>query len=112
VQEYSLNLSEVMNSAGVAVSAPLALALVKVERQGAEVIIMVNTSSGLFPDKLYRVDVVARSAINSVTTDFLVCKQAHVRSGSVGFGVVLPCRFVCLFPSITSAIRSSVHFPL
>ena len=62
-------------SGAVNISAPLTLASVNFESQGSEVSIMVNTSSGLLPDRIYSVDVVARSAVNAVNTSFSVCKQ-------------------------------------
>ena len=75
VLEYTLALSEVMNSDGVNVSDPLIPYPVNFKGQGSEITIAVNTSSGLLADRLYSVDLVARSLVNSVTTILSVCKQ-------------------------------------
>ena len=75
VLEYTLALSEVMNSDGVSVRDPIMLAPINFKSQGSEVTIAVNTSTGLLPDRLYSVDLVARSLVNSVTTSVSICKK-------------------------------------
>ena len=75
VLEYTLALSEVMNSDGVNVSDPFMPSPVNYKGQGSEITIAVNTSSGLLPDRLYSVNLVARSLVNSVTTTVSICKK-------------------------------------